>query len=101
MGQVKSGSSRRRVAIKEPSASSPHGFHGFCNSLTYALHPLVSLGVTRCRWVNDSPKAGAGSGNGGVYFYFRPYSWDWQRLGLGSTGPGEQRRYLMSAGTDC
>ena len=34
------------------SASSPQGLHGFCNSLTYASHLLLSLRVARCRWVS-------------------------------------------------
>jgi hypothetical protein len=46
-------------------ASSPHGHHRFCNSLTYASHLLLSLRVARCRWVSIA-KAGAGSDPGGV-----------------------------------
>jgi len=37
-----------RIGIREPPACSPHSLHRFCIWLTYGLHPLVSLRITRC-----------------------------------------------------
>ena len=55
-GQAKPGILRAPVGYQGTVRFSPHGLHGFCSSLTYALHPLVSLGSLGTRWVSDRPR---------------------------------------------